>query len=180
MTEGHKALGIWRHARDLMLEAVKAGDVIADLGCGKFRWKLGRCETIHRIDKDAFCAPDVVWDLNKLPYPFDDDVFNGAFAMEVIEHLENPFLFLREVCRITKDWIVITSPDPDLPLGRVWLSELHYREHQHIMWVPKHLIEIFCITRGFKVVETRVSDSSVNYIMRLGRFGAWDGCERYC
>lgn len=51
-------------------------------------------------------------DLNQ-PLPFETDRFDAAVSVETIEHLENPFQFLRELARVTKPGglIVVTTPN---------------------------------------------------------------------
>jgi 2-polyprenyl-3-methyl-5-hydroxy-6-metoxy-1,4-benzoquinol methylase len=48
-----------------------------------------------------------------LPLPWSDDTFDAVFSTEGIEHLENHFSFLREVCRILKPGglLVLTTPN---------------------------------------------------------------------
>lgn len=38
------------------------------------------------LDIDPTTKPDVVWDLNEFPYPFDNDSFDEIHAYEVLEH----------------------------------------------------------------------------------------------
>jgi hypothetical protein len=38
------------------------------------------------LDIDPNCKPDVLHDLNSLPYPFDDNKFSEIHAYEVLEH----------------------------------------------------------------------------------------------
>jgi SAM-dependent methyltransferase len=40
-----------------------------------------------RLDIDERCDPDVLWDLNDRPLPFDDGEFDEIHAYEVLEHL---------------------------------------------------------------------------------------------
>ena len=51
-------------------------------------------------------------DLNA-PFPWPDQSFDAAFSTEGIEHLENHFSFLREMCRILKPdgVLVLTTPN---------------------------------------------------------------------
>ena len=39
------------------------------------------------LDMDAGCNPDVLWDLNHLPLPFEDESFEEIHAYEVLEHV---------------------------------------------------------------------------------------------
>jgi 2-polyprenyl-3-methyl-5-hydroxy-6-metoxy-1,4-benzoquinol methylase len=48
-----------------------------------------------------------------LPLPWSDRTFDAVFSTEGIEHLENHFSFLREVCRVLKPGglLVLTTPN---------------------------------------------------------------------
>ena len=39
-----------------------------------------------RLDIDPLCQPDIIHDLNELPYPFSDNQFTAIHAAEVLEH----------------------------------------------------------------------------------------------
>jgi SAM-dependent methyltransferase len=64
------------------------------LGCGSKRdllintMPLANLEpTITTLDHERRHNPDVVWDLNVLPWPFVNDAFDEVHAYEVLEHL---------------------------------------------------------------------------------------------
>ena len=63
------------------------------LGAGtnlaKKLWHEGRQEWSGRVtlDFDAALKPDVVWDLNKIPLPFDDNSADEIHAYDVLEHV---------------------------------------------------------------------------------------------
>ncbi len=39
------------------------------------------------LDMDPDCGADIVWDLDKRPYPFEDDTFDEIAAYDVLEHI---------------------------------------------------------------------------------------------
>lgn len=47
----------------------------------------GQFTAVTTLDLDPTAKPDVVWDLNRLPLPFDNDVFDEVHAIDVLEHL---------------------------------------------------------------------------------------------
>lgn len=57
------------------------------LGCGS---RMPPCaegyDDVLRIDSNEAHKPDVVWDLEDLPLPLDDDSFDLIVAIEVLEH----------------------------------------------------------------------------------------------
>ena len=78
-----------------------------NIGCGKFKK-----EGYTNVDGYANFRPDVLHDLDVIPYPFKDNSFDLIEADHVLEHLNQPFHVLRELYRISKDngTIVIRVP----------------------------------------------------------------------
>lgn len=68
-----------------------------NLGCGEHK-KGGYVN----IDWQVLAKPDVVHDLNVFPYPFPDNSFDLVEAFHVLEHLDKPFLIMKELHRILK------------------------------------------------------------------------------
>jgi SAM-dependent methyltransferase len=68
-----------------------------NLGCGE-RKKPGYIN----IDWNREVEPDVVHDLNKLPYPFENNSFDLIEVSHVLEHLDTPFLVMKELHRLLK------------------------------------------------------------------------------
>ncbi len=63
------------------------------IGCGHRREKDIKWpespetyQNLTTLDVNPDCNPDVVWDLNVLPYPFEDNSFDEIGAFEVLEH----------------------------------------------------------------------------------------------
>lgn len=63
------------------------------IGCGSSREKRlyipgnQDWESLITLDINADHKPDVAWDLNNIPLPFDDNFFNEIHAYEVLEHV---------------------------------------------------------------------------------------------
>ncbi len=66
-----------------------------NLGSGNFPLKdhinVDFLESLH---------PDVLHNLDEYPYPFEDGAFDEIFASHVIEHVRDPFAFMRECHRL--------------------------------------------------------------------------------
>lgn len=66
-----------------------------NLGCGE-----DKKEGFVNLDWSPLTKPDIVHDLNVLPYPFPDHSFEYIEASHVLEHLDRPFAVMREMHRI--------------------------------------------------------------------------------
>ena len=99
-------------------------------GCGNSRqkrvtgsWTEPDWTNLTTLDIDPACNPDVVHDLNILPYPFADDTFDEIHLYECLEHCgrqgDYHFFFLQfyEFWRILKPdgLLVATVPMWDSP-----------------------------------------------------------------
>ena len=97
-----------------------ASGTLADVGCGTgglARVMAGRFSRIVGVDAVRYDGlPNEVEfvpaDLDG-PLPLPTAAVDVAAAVEVIEHLENPRAFVRELARITRPggWIAITTPN---------------------------------------------------------------------
>lgn len=73
------------------------------------------------LDFNAECKPDVVWDLNHLPLPFEDNRFDEIHAYHTLEHFGaqgdwRAFLsFFSEIWRILKPggYFAAITPSPE-------------------------------------------------------------------
>ena len=54
------------------------------------------------LDINPRLNPDVVWNLNEYPYPFEDSTFDLVVCEHVIEHLQNVIGVMEELHRVTK------------------------------------------------------------------------------
>ena len=60
------------------------------------------CPDAVTVDIDPRHNPDVVHDLNKVPYPFPDNVFQEVVCHHVLEHLDGIADVMKELSRICK------------------------------------------------------------------------------
>lgn len=68
--------------RELVLGAGNKKDKGFSIVAGNFAY-----EDPTTLDVDPDCDPDVLWDLDERPLPFEDEEFDEIHAYEVLEHL---------------------------------------------------------------------------------------------
>jgi SAM-dependent methyltransferase len=91
-----------------------------DLGCGDRKTK----GTIG-IDCVRLPGVDIIHDLNRFPYPFEDNTFDKVLMLNIIEHLDDTIKVMREVYRILK------------PGGIVHIETVYWN-HKHSISDPQH------------------------------------------
>jgi len=103
-----------------LLEARGASGTLLDAGCGTGDlWRVLSPRFTACVGVDAVRYPglpeDVAFRAANLDaaLPLDDASVDTAAAIEVIEHLENPRAFVRELVRVTRPggWVVLTTPN---------------------------------------------------------------------
>lgn len=84
---------------------------ILDVGCGinKFPGAVG-------LDRNPASRPDVLADLDSIPYPFRGDSFDEVRAVHVIEHVADVIRMIEEMHRLTR------------PGGRLHIVTPHYTD----------------------------------------------------
>ncbi len=83
-----------------------------NLGCGEFK-KQGYLN----VDNFSVSEPDLRHDLNSFPYPFADDSFSLIEADHLLEHLNDPFMVMKELHRICKDGAMVKLRVPHFSRG---------------------------------------------------------------
>jgi SAM-dependent methyltransferase len=83
------------------------GDVNVDLVTG---WNPHLGDQKKRLEYvDPHTIPNFV-KASGMFLPFRDDVFSKVYAYEVVEHVENPLRFLRELLRVSNGTVALTCP----------------------------------------------------------------------
>ena len=91
-----------------------------NLGCAGFK-KPGYIN----VDWQSIVEPDVSHDLNQYPYPFEDNGFDLIEAFHIIEHLDRPFLVMKEIHRILKPGGTVHIKVPHFSRGMTHPEHFH-------------------------------------------------------
>lgn len=76
---------------------------ILELGCGNKKGCGCPYEgEITGVDVDKDSQADVIWNLEKFPYPFKDNEFDAVYTHHCVEHLADTIAVMNELHRITK------------------------------------------------------------------------------
>jgi SAM-dependent methyltransferase len=136
------------------------------LGCGNSRAKLVSCpeigdtwDDLTTLDVDPSCKPDVVWDLNELPLPFEANSFDEIAAYEVLEHCGTQgdwrFFFgqFSDFWRILKPGGYLVSTCP------MWDSPWAWSDPGHTRVLSKHSLA-FLVQKEYEaqVGKTHMTD----------------------
>lgn len=112
---------IYRMVAEALRARELAGGSLVDVGCGGgalwsvLRGVFSSYLGLDAVRYDAFPA-DAEFrpiDLDRGDWPIDSGLADVVVAVETIEHLENPWAFMRGLVRIAKPggWIVVTTPN---------------------------------------------------------------------
>lgn len=90
----------------------KDGGTVLDLGCGNKMLSRSISAKVKTVDIWDRFKPDLVWDLNNIPLPFESDSFDVVILVDVIEHLkkEKGLAVLEEAKRIANKAVFVLTP----------------------------------------------------------------------
>lgn len=91
-----------------------------NLGCGR-----EIMEGFINVDVENYKGIDVIHDLNTYPLPFENGEFDEIIAKNIIEHLDRPHQFVKELWRIAKDGARVFIQAPHYSNFGVWGDLTH-------------------------------------------------------
>ena len=93
-----------------------------NLGCG-------RKHLPHSVNLDVTpeTNPDVLHDLNTLPWPLPDNHFSEVLAYDVIEHLDNFMGAMEEIHRVCRDKAKVKIAVPHFSSAEAYTDPTHRR-----------------------------------------------------
>lgn len=157
------------------LLAEAGGGLVLDAPCGEGRFSLALTRAGHRVIAGdlhydrlrSSPIPVVGFDLNG-GLPFRDDSFDAVVAIEGIEHLENPYLFLRELCRVLRPMgtLIVTTPNILNLRSRMkfsllgsfyWFDADDYRRGGHVNALPVYELRHILEEAGFTIQQVCVN-----------------------
>ena len=161
--------GIHQYITELSQKYINDSSRVLDIGCGQGSLSLRLSDQgydVNACDEFDFCkCKDQVNFINSKIEDLDTkEKFDGVFAVEVIEHVENIFQFLKIAKGLTKEdgYIFITTPNVETFTSKlrfllygehVLFGEQNLKEDGHINPVHKFQIEYACECYGLKIEE---------------------------
>ena len=98
-----------------------------NLGAGKLDVREGYVN----LDMTAYPNIDVVWDLNKLPLPFEDNQFEEILAYSILEHV-NYVPLMDELYRILKPNGIIKIRTPHFTYVESYADPTHINHFSYL------------------------------------------------
>lgn len=132
---------------------------LLNLGCG-----MDKIKGAVNLDVSPHVHPDVIWDLNIFPYPFEDEEFDIVLAKQILEHLDDLVKVMNELWRILKPRGIL----------RIWTPHFAHRDsytdptHKHFFalhtfdyWddsttLGKRLSHERGVRTNFKILKTKL------------------------
>lgn len=150
-------------------QIIKKEIVKLNLGAGKDIHKSNK--DIKWINQDILNLPgiDVVHDLDILPWPFPDNLFDEVYCSHVLEHIENIGDGMSELNRICKTGARIKIRVPHFSCGVSYRDPTHERLFSYFTF-DYFTDDSFYNLPKFKIISrklnfTRVNFTFLNYIM---------------
>lgn len=126
-----------------------------NLGCGS-----QKKEGFVNVDWNRNNNPEVVHDLNVIPYPFEDSSCDYMFMSHVLEHLDKPFDVMAELHRILKPGATVLIKVPHFSRG------FTHAEHRHGFDVtfPMYFNRTSDVVSGFYGVEFNLKKLTLSWL----------------
>src|ERR1700722_18034690 len=112
-----------------LLDALAKYNVL-NLGAGKKR----RDDAVN-VDLVSATNPELVWDLNRLPWPLPSNHFREVQANDVIEHLDDLISVMEEIHRVCAPGAVVRITVPHYSCANAFTDPTH---RHYFSWFSFH------------------------------------------
>ncbi len=147
----------------------KDDTLVLDVGCGRRRAESGAVG----LDYCAESGADVVWDVNKVPWPFPSDTFCRVHMSHIIEHVDDVIEAMREVHRVARNAadIFITTPHFSSHNSYTDPTHKHHLAAATFEYFTNREFQTFVGPRcGFEIVSVELTFGGNIVLDNLGRF----------
>jgi SAM-dependent methyltransferase len=129
------------------------GERSLSVGCGNRPAEPG----LVRLDISAAVAPDVVWDLDRFPYPFDDSSFADIECLDVIEHVADIPRVMEEFHRILRPAGLLRVTTPHFSCANSFVDPTHkwHLSVRSFDYFCAHALDYYSTAR-FKTVRKHI------------------------
>lgn len=87
------------------------GDVL-DVGCDQAPLRGLVADPTRYVGVDRAAPADFCVDLDRRRLPFEDGSFDTVICTDVLEHLERAHAVLDDLCRVSRDRVLVSLPNP--------------------------------------------------------------------
>jgi SAM-dependent methyltransferase len=137
--------------------------ILLNVGCGagNFHQNVNLKYNIWNCDKFRVSVPNFTeCDLDE-QWPYPDNKFDALISLEVIEHVENPWHFLREAKRVCKvgATMIITTPNCESERSRrafTRTGRFPWFQHEHVTSQLRHITPVFHWQMAFMCQELKL------------------------
>ncbi len=146
-----------------------------DIGCGK-----SKDPAFTGIDIFDWPGVDIVWNLEKFPWPIEDGSFDYIKINHVVEHINDQVGFFHEIHRIADDGALVHLETPHFSSSNSWADPTHVR-HFSLFFTDSMMKNGYLIdaTGEFELISRRVNFGAVIGSMRARVISAFMGYEKW-
>lgn len=113
------------------------------IGCG-----FAKREGYINVDSVEAVKPDVLWNLNEFPYPFENNTFDEVLAYSILEHLDDVVKVMEELHRVMKPNAVLDITVP------YWDGFGFASDPTHKTMFTEHTFEFFTGKADYAFITT--------------------------
>lgn len=139
-----------------------------NLGCAGYP-----IEGYTNVDWLSSLKPDVVHDLNVLPYPFEESSLDEVYASHVLEHLDRPFNVMKEIHRILKPGGKLILKVPHFSRGFTHAEHAHGFDVTFPLYFNKHFTRSGYFGVDFKLEKMELHWMAFFYVLKELGYPAW-------
>jgi len=127
-----------------------------DIGCA-----LNKIPNSIGIDIDPSSQADIIHDLNNYPYPIEENSIEKVYAKHIIEHLDDPKSFLKEIFRILRPEATAFIETPHFS------CRVAYSEPQHKLFYSYFMFDELLKGLDFKVLRQEITFHKIYRALRI-------------